>query len=96
VLHLSGVPFDLLNKPQLPDIAPARVSETIQHAIYRGLFAPIAFLGGLVALAYRHMRAEPARVGEREAGAREAETEADAAADSKRDSKRDTKDGGEP
>lgn len=56
VLHLSGVPFDLLNKPALPDVAPARVSETIQHAIYQGLIAPVAFLSGLVALAYRHMR----------------------------------------
>ena len=56
VRHLSGVPFELLNKPRLPDVAPARISETLQHAIYQGLAAPLAFLGGLVALAYRHMR----------------------------------------
>lgn len=59
VLHLSGVPFDLLNKPKLPDIAPARVSETIQHGIYYGLIAPLTFLGGLVAMAYRHLRPAP-------------------------------------
>lgn len=56
VLHLSGVPFELLDKPMLPDLAPARTSETVQHLVYRGLVAPLVFLGGLVALAYRHMR----------------------------------------
>lgn len=58
VLHLSGVRFELLNKPKLPDVAPARVAETLQHAIYHALLAPIGFLGGLLVLAYRHMRPE--------------------------------------
>lgn len=57
VLHVSGVPFELLDKPPLPDVAPAAVSETIQHGIYYGLLAPATFLGILVAAARRNMRA---------------------------------------
>jgi Fe-S-cluster-containing dehydrogenase component len=66
VLHLSGVPFELLDKPELPDDAPARISESIQHAIYNHLIAPLGFLGVLGALAYKHMRGtdEPAEEGE--------------------------------
>ncbi len=60
VLHLSGVPFDLLDKPELPDLAPAAVSETIQHGVYYGLLAPMTFLGILVAAARRNMRAAEA------------------------------------
>jgi Fe-S-cluster-containing dehydrogenase component len=55
VLHLSGVPFELLDKPALPDIAPAAESETIQHGLYYGLIAPATFLGILVAAARRNM-----------------------------------------
>jgi Fe-S-cluster-containing dehydrogenase component len=57
VLHLSGVPFELLDKPELPDEAPARISESVQHAIYNHLIAPLGFLGVLGVLAWRHMRA---------------------------------------
>lgn len=56
VLHLSGVPFELLDKPALPDVAPARISESVQHAIYNKLIAPIGFLGVLAGLAWRNMR----------------------------------------
>jgi Fe-S-cluster-containing dehydrogenase component len=56
VLHLSGVPFELLDKPELPDEAPARISESIQHTIYNHLIAPLGFLGVLGALAFKHMR----------------------------------------
>ena len=59
VIHLSGVPFELLNKPKLPDIAPASISESVQHAIYYNLVAPIGFLGVLAGLAFRHMRPAP-------------------------------------
>jgi len=55
VLHLSGVPFELLDKPPLPDVAPAAVSETIQHGVYYGLISPVVFLGILVAAARRNM-----------------------------------------
>jgi Fe-S-cluster-containing dehydrogenase component len=57
VLHLSGVPFELLDKPPLPDDAPAALSESIQHGLYYGLIAPAAFLGVLVAAARRNMLA---------------------------------------
>jgi Fe-S-cluster-containing dehydrogenase component len=56
VLHLSGVPFELLNKPALPDVAPASISESLQHAIYSHLIAPLGFLGALAFVAWRHMR----------------------------------------
>jgi Fe-S-cluster-containing dehydrogenase component len=55
VRHLSGVRFELLDKPALPDVAPASISESLQHAIYRNLVAPLGFLGALVALAWRSM-----------------------------------------
>jgi Fe-S-cluster-containing dehydrogenase component len=55
VLHLSGVPFELLDKPELPSVSPASTSETIQHGIYYGLLAPMGFLGVLVAAARRTM-----------------------------------------
>lgn len=58
VMHLSGVPFELLDKPTLPDISPASQSETIQHGLYYGLIAPATFLGILVAAARRNMRDE--------------------------------------
>lgn len=56
VLHLSGVRFELLDKPVLPKVAPARISESLQHAIYNNLIAPLGFLGTLAALAWRNMR----------------------------------------
>lgn len=59
VLHLSGVPFALLGKPKLPDVAPARTAESLQHAIYYGMIAPFSFLAGLAALAWRNMRPRP-------------------------------------
>jgi Fe-S-cluster-containing dehydrogenase component len=58
VLHLSGVPFELLNKPELPDEAPAKISESLQHTIYNHLIAPLGFLAGMAALTWRHMRGE--------------------------------------
>lgn len=58
VLHLSGVPFDLLDKPALPDVPPAALSETIHRGLYYGLLAPMTFLGIMVAAARRNMRPE--------------------------------------
>jgi Fe-S-cluster-containing dehydrogenase component len=60
VRHLSGVPFELLDKPPLPDTPPARVAETLQHTIYNALLAPIVFLVGLTGLAWRNRRPEDA------------------------------------
>ena len=64
VRHLSGVRFELLDKPPLPDVPPARISESLQHAIYNGLVAPIVFLGALAALAWKHMRPDATHGGD--------------------------------
>jgi Fe-S-cluster-containing dehydrogenase component len=58
VLHLSSVPFDKLAKPTLPDVAPASVSESLQHTLYHGMIAPLIFLAGLVFVAKRNMKNE--------------------------------------
>jgi Fe-S-cluster-containing dehydrogenase component len=63
VLHLSAVPFEKLNKPALPEVAPASVSETIQHTLYHGMIAPLAFLGVLVYAAKRHMKSDESDAG---------------------------------
>lgn len=55
VMHLSGVPFEYLDKPELPSVAPAARSESIQHGLYYGLIAPGVFLSVLVAAARRNM-----------------------------------------
>jgi len=56
VRHISGVPFELLDKPELPEVPPAAVSEMIQHTLYRGMIAPLVLLGGLALLARKNMR----------------------------------------
>lgn len=71
VLHLSGVPFELLDKPKLPHDAPARITETLQGTIYHALIAPIGFLGALLALAWRHMRPHQDADAPRGSGTRE-------------------------
>ncbi len=53
MLMLSGVPFEKLGLPTLPERSYAAVSETIQHTLYKGLFAPIVVLGGLMFAALR-------------------------------------------
>jgi Fe-S-cluster-containing dehydrogenase component len=58
VLHLSGVPFALLDKPELPSTPPARIAETLQHGIYHALIAPLVFLLALTGLAWKNMRGE--------------------------------------
>lgn len=56
VLHLSAVPFDKLDKKPLPDVAPAKVAETLNGRIYHGMIAPLAFLGVLVFAAKHSMK----------------------------------------
>jgi hypothetical protein len=56
VLHMSAVPFDKLDKKPLPDVAPAKVAETLNGRIYHGMIAPLAFLGVLVFAAKRSMK----------------------------------------
>jgi Fe-S-cluster-containing dehydrogenase component len=58
VMHLSGVPFEYLDKPELSSTSPASISETLQSGVYYGLLAPATFLGILVAAARKNMRPE--------------------------------------
>lgn len=48
VLYLSGIPFDLLGLPDLPDKSYVSISEGIQHTLYKGMIAPLVLLGGLM------------------------------------------------
>lgn len=47
ILMLSGVPFNLLGLPELPDKSYAAIGETIQHTLYKGMIAPVVLLAGL-------------------------------------------------
>jgi len=55
VLVLSGVPFEKLDLPIIPERSFAAVSETIQHTVYKGLIAPLALLGGLMFVVKRNL-----------------------------------------
>ncbi len=54
VLILAGVPFDKVGLPALDPAPIAQRSETIQHTLYKGMIAPIVFLGGLVYLVHKN------------------------------------------
>ncbi len=56
VLLMSGVPFDLLGLPDLPDESYVAQVEKIQHTLYGGLMIPVAVLGGLIILAAKNSR----------------------------------------
>ncbi len=58
MLMMSGVPFDKLGMPDLPEQSYASVSETIQHSLYQWLLGPAVALGGLMAVTYRTVRSE--------------------------------------
>ncbi len=58
VLVLSGIPFEKLELPNLPERSYAGVSETLQHTIYKGMAAPLALFGGLMLLARRNTGAD--------------------------------------
>ncbi|MBK8181960.1 MAG: hydrogenase 2 operon protein HybA [Candidatus Competibacteraceae bacterium] len=53
VRYLTGIPHEKLGLPKLPDHSSAAVTEGVQHTLYKGMIAPLALLGGLVALARR-------------------------------------------
>jgi Fe-S-cluster-containing dehydrogenase component len=63
MLMLSAVPFELLGYPKLPETSFASQSETLQHTLYGGLVAPIAFLGALTWIARRNVKSEEAARG---------------------------------
>jgi len=48
VLILANVPFEKLGLPPLTETPDAARSEGIQHTVYKGMVAPIVFLGGLL------------------------------------------------
>lgn len=54
MVMLSGVSFDKLGMPQLPERSFASESETVQHTIYKGMIAPAVALAGLVAVVKRN------------------------------------------
>lgn len=56
VLLMSGVPFDLLGMPDLPDESYVSLAEKIQHTLYGGLLIPVAVLGGLIILAAKNTK----------------------------------------
>jgi Fe-S-cluster-containing dehydrogenase component len=58
VLMLSGVPFDKLGLPILPEISDANRSESIQHTIYNKMIAPVGLLGVLLYKVYINTRDE--------------------------------------
>jgi Fe-S-cluster-containing dehydrogenase component len=54
VLILAGIPLEKIGLPKLDPAPIAQRSETIQHTIYKGMVAPIVFLGGLVYLVHKN------------------------------------------
>ncbi len=54
VLHISGVPYQKLGLPQLPERSYAAMSETVQHTLYDGMMLPGAILAGLLFVARRN------------------------------------------
>lgn len=60
-LFLAGMPFSKLGLPDLPLEAPAVLSETIHHTIYKGFIAPMALYATLCIIALRNMRKQTVR-----------------------------------
>jgi Fe-S-cluster-containing dehydrogenase component len=56
VLKLSGVPFEKVGLPNLPEDAAAALSETIQHTLYANMIMPVAVLGALTYVAKRNVK----------------------------------------
>jgi hypothetical protein len=53
ILMLSGVSFDKLGLPILPDRSYTAMAENIQHTLYKGMILPVVALGGLIFLVKR-------------------------------------------
>jgi Fe-S-cluster-containing dehydrogenase component len=54
VLLLTGVPYNKLGLPTLPDESTAGTSETLMHTLYKGMIVPYVFLGGLFYIVYKN------------------------------------------
>ncbi len=46
-LYISGIPFEQVNLPALPDNPSPKLSETIQHSLFSYLWSPIALFAAL-------------------------------------------------
>lgn len=55
-LYLTGRPAEELDLPKLPETAPARLSEAIQHGIFNYGAIPLLFYGSLVVLMWVNHR----------------------------------------
>ena len=64
-MYLSSVPFESLGFPKLPDEAPPRLIEGIQHSVFKACLAPLlvaGFLGGtMIALDPDRSTEDPSR-----------------------------------
>ena len=56
VRYLTAVSHEKLGLPKLPEKAFSRMSEGMQHTLYKGMIAPIALLGGLAFMAWKNTR----------------------------------------
>ena len=56
VLKLSGVNFQKVGMPDLPEDAAAALSETIQHTLYSNLLMPFGLLGVMTVAAKRNVK----------------------------------------
>lgn len=56
MVMLSGVPFDRIGMPDLPERSFAADSETVQHTLYKGMVGPAVILAGLVAVVRRNKK----------------------------------------
>mgnify|MGYP001438228921 CR=1 FL=1 len=56
-MYISGVGFEQLGFPRVPDSPPPKLSETIQHSLFSYLWSPLvlfAGLSGLMAVTHKH------------------------------------------
>jgi len=60
VLVLSGVPFEKLDLPDMPEKSYGARSETVQHSLYGGMVLPMAALAGLMYVTRRNMNGHDA------------------------------------
>jgi Fe-S-cluster-containing dehydrogenase component len=60
VRYLSGVSFQKLGLPKLPDHAFAPLSEGVQHTLYKWMLGPLTLFAGAMVLAWRSMRGQKA------------------------------------
>jgi hypothetical protein len=51
---LANVPFNKLGLPQLPDESTADRTETLYHALYKGMIFPYVLFGAVFYLIYKN------------------------------------------